>query len=407
MRVKFPPGQQRAFLEEVLRLTHEPGTSLARQIGVCDRTFRDWKREKWQMDDQSLDRLCRLANLPQPPNVALLSEHWSVPKAARLGGLRCAELHGPPGTFESRQKGGRTTGALIRNHPELARQRGLNIRKSIQIPPRSEELAEFIGVFLGDGGFRNAWQLTISFNQKADREYATFIQGLVRQLFELKVTWSIRERWGAGDLLMSSTALVEFLEEMGLRRGRKVTSITGVPAWIEAALAYRTACLRGLMDTDGCVYQHRYRINGRWYAYPKLCFAGVIPSLCQFVERTLQELGIPAYATQGGQRVFVHSLTAVRRYFEVVGTHNPRYWRRFEQYAGEVPKRPHGGGLLNRCTGENRYRGFESLPLRSASPLPTGQRLRSNTARFEWRRSRTSLRSSADRLSEGGHHNLS
>ena len=252
MRVKFPSGQQRAFIEEVLRLTNEPATSLANGIGVCGRTFQDWKREKWQIDDRSLNRLCRLANLAIP-DVTLLPEHWSVQKAARLGGLRRAALHGPLGTFESRQRGGRVTGSLIRNHPELARQRSLNTRKVIRIPPRSEELAEFIGIFLGDGGFRNAWQITISFNMHADRAYAEFIHALIKRLFGLDVTWQIREFFGSGDLLISSIALVEFFERVGLHRGRKTPISVAVPDWIESEKDYRIACLRGLMDTDGSI----------------------------------------------------------------------------------------------------------------------------------------------------------
>ena len=86
MRVKFQPGQQRAFIEDVLRLTGTNITSLAGQIGVCGRTVWDWRREKWQMDDTSLDRLCQLASLPRPLSSILLPEHWSVAKASRLGG---------------------------------------------------------------------------------------------------------------------------------------------------------------------------------------------------------------------------------------------------------------------------------------------------------------------------------
>lgn len=337
MRVKFPSGRQQAFLQDVQRLTGESAASLASQVGVCARTLRDWRREKWQMDDLALNRLCRVAHLPNPPHVTLLPEHWSVQKAARLGGLRRAALHGPLGTFESRQRGGRMSGALIRNDPELARQRGLKTRKAIRIPPQNEELAELIGIFLGDGGFRNAWQIAISFNPHADRAYAEFIHILVKRLFGLEATWQIRESWGSGDLLISSTALVEFFERMGLRRGRKTPTSVAVPDWIESDRTYRIACLRGLMDTDGSVYQHRYRVRGGAYVYPKLSFTSIIPRLCRFVERTLRELNLSAFYHQRSHQVFVHDSDGVRCYFETVGTHNPRYRERFEQYlAGSI-----------------------------------------------------------------------
>jgi len=208
----------------------------------------------------------------------------------------------------------------------------LNARKAIRIPPQSEELAEFVGVFLGDGGFRNARQVTISFNIHADREYAKWIHALVARLFGLEATWCIREARGAGDLLLSSTTLVELLEGMGLCRGRKSAARLAVPSWIEPASAYRIACLRGLRDTDGSVYRHRYQLKGKWYAYLKLSVTNVVPQLTQFVERAVRELSSSAFYHPRSHQVFVHDSEGVRRYFEIVGTHNPRDRRRFEQY---------------------------------------------------------------------------
>ena len=214
------------------------------------------------------------------------------------------------------------------------RRGGWTTRKTIRIPECSEGLAEFVGIFLGDGGFRNSWQVTVSFNHRADMAYAEFIRELVRRLFDLDAARYIRPRWGSADLVISSTALVEFLESIGLPRGRKSAVIHAVPSWITSVDAYRLACLRGLMDTDGCVYQHRYAVHGKTYAYPKLCFAGSIPSLCRFVEESFHQLGLRPYTHPNGQRIYVTSVDAVHRYFDVVSTHNPRYQERFRQFSG-------------------------------------------------------------------------
>ena len=270
MRVVFPSGRQRVFLEAVQQATQLDPEELAEQLQVCPRTVRDWRRARWNMSESALEQLCRISGLARPNDVSILPEHWSVHKAARRGGLRRAALHGPLGTLESRRRGGLVTAALIREHPNWARQRGITVRKTIRVPAHSEELAEFIGIFLGDGGFRNAWQVAISFNIHGDRPYARFIRTLVQQLFGLQPTWCVRPSLGAGDLLISSTSLVEFLEGMGWRSQRKSSSSISIPAWVESTMAYRVACLRGMMDTDGSVYPHRYRVNGKWYTYPKL-----------------------------------------------------------------------------------------------------------------------------------------
>ena len=76
---------------------------------------------------------------------------------SRLGGLRRVELYGNPGTPEGRSTGGKRTIQLFRSNPELARSLGFAVRKEIRCPARSSELAEFVGILLGDGGVRNKY----------------------------------------------------------------------------------------------------------------------------------------------------------------------------------------------------------------------------------------------------------
>ncbi|MBL7071445.1 MAG: hypothetical protein ISS26_04665 [Candidatus Omnitrophica bacterium] len=103
-RVRFIKGRQREFLEAALlglRLRN-----LAKTAGVCDRTLRDWKREKYNIDYGSLKRICLSMDTEMPRDIEILQSHWSVKKASRLGGKRRFELYGAPGTLESRRRGG-------------------------------------------------------------------------------------------------------------------------------------------------------------------------------------------------------------------------------------------------------------------------------------------------------------
>ena len=45
-RVKFPEGKQKEFLENAMSSLKMSSSELAKITGVCDRTLRDWKREK-------------------------------------------------------------------------------------------------------------------------------------------------------------------------------------------------------------------------------------------------------------------------------------------------------------------------------------------------------------------------
>ena len=201
---------------------------------------------------------------------------------SRLGGLRRVELHGNPGTPEGRSKGGKKTIQLFRNDPELARSRGFAVRKEICYPK-------------GNNG---------------------------------------------ADIIVSSSNLVDFLLTQGIVMGNKIKNQVGVPLWIQEKIEYRVACLRGLMDTDGGVYFHNYRSGGKDYRYLKLAFTNCSKPLLDFVLDTLPLLKINAYLS--GYHVSVYSKLGVKKYFEEVGSHNPKHIGRFREHFGEVPEWPIG-----------------------------------------------------------------
>ena len=333
MRVAFAPGRQQDFLEDVQRATGADAQMLAGRIGVHARTFRDWRREKWQMDEISLQRLCQVAHLSRPRGITILAEHWSVPKSSRLGGLRRIQLHGSPGTFEGRRRGGQNAQKRFRSDPDYYRSLGVAVRKKIGLPAFSVELAEFIGIMLGDGGMTD-YQATISFN-RLDSAYGDYVEGLARKLFHIAPRKTFSKEDQVFYLIMSGVELIERLETLGLRRGNKVKHQVDIPDWVWQRREYQIGCLRGLMDTDGCVYRHRYAVNGKTYAYTKLCFTSYSSSLLHSAKKMFESLDLhPTIHAYDGHRLYLHGSKAVKRYFEVVGTHNSRYQERFDVFTG-------------------------------------------------------------------------
>ena len=57
------------------------------------------------------------------------------------------------------------------------------IAKRIREPVFSSELAEFIGIMLGDGCINSSFQAAIYFNARTDLEYADFLEKSIKQLF--------------------------------------------------------------------------------------------------------------------------------------------------------------------------------------------------------------------------------
>ena len=207
----------------------------------------------------------------------------SYVQRGRLGALRRYELYGNPGTPEGRSKGGRRTCEFFRLHPDLARQRSFGTLKEIKRPPRSAELAKFIGIMLGDGSIRSKYQLTVSFNYKTDREFAEHVARLIKRLFAVEHIISKRKDSLGADIVISSASVIDFLLKQGLKAGNKVKNQVDIPAWIKSDMEFQKACLRGLVDTDGSLYCHRYKVNNKWYEYLKLDFTSCSKPLLRSV----------------------------------------------------------------------------------------------------------------------------
>ncbi|MFH0839531.1 MAG: LAGLIDADG family homing endonuclease [Candidatus Omnitrophota bacterium] len=324
LRVKFGSGRQRGFIEQSLIALDTKIPELAKMCNVCERTLRDWKREKYNISFGSLKTICDKKGMVIPKDIGLLSEYWSTKKASKLGGKRYVELYGPPGTEAGRSKGGRVTQEIFRSNPGLRKEIALKSRKKIKYPKKSAALAEFIGIMLGDGGMGNGYQFKISFNRKADVEYADYIQRLIRRLFGVSSTVKIREKYGSGDIIVSGRNLVEFLIGCGIKEGNKVTGRIDIPQWIKSSKKYKIACLRGLIDTDGCFYSHSYIVNGKNYKYLKMCFTSYSAPLLKSVTAILEDIGLRPKNT-AKNRVYLYSLDQLNKYFKKVGSSNPRY----------------------------------------------------------------------------------
>lgn len=334
-RVRFIRGNQSKFLENFIKRTGLTCREAAKLCNVCSRTFRDWKRDKYQISYKALSKLCKFSGISIPKDIEILKEFWSVEKASVLGGKRYFELYGIPGNIESRRRGGINSTRKFMLNPEWAKERGFVTRKKILYPDNSELLAEFIGVMIGDGGIRNKHQITISYNWKEDRSYATYIQNIIKKLFGISSALYIREELGSADVLVTSTNLIEFLEKKGIKRGNKVVNQIDIPGWVFERREYQISCLKGLFDTDGCVYQHVYAVGGKKYRYVKMCFSNCSLPVLLSIKRMLENLNFHPIIDERQQGVYLNKSSEVERYFLEIGSSNPRYYNRYNRFFSE------------------------------------------------------------------------
>lgn len=203
--------------------------------------------------------------------------------------------------------------------------------RTIHRPVRSSELAEFMGIMMGDGGI-STYQITVTLHHTDDLEYSEFVKGLIKKLFrELPSVYHAPEK-SVNNIVVSRKAAAEYLHTLGLPIGNKIRQQIDIPAWIKSDKKFWMACLRGLIDTDGSIFTHRYKVKGIWYAYKKLSFTSVSEPLRVSVHELLQKLGFHPRMTHTDVRL--DRVEDVTRYFSLIGSHNPKHLRRYGNTVG-------------------------------------------------------------------------
>lgn len=206
-------------------------------------------------------------------------------------------------------------------------------RKRIKIPQESVRLAEFMGIEFGDGGISNPWQMVITLNAEKDAEYARYVTKLIQGLFGINVADRKREERTL-QIVSSSTSLVDFLVEKGAVRGNKVKQHFDVPDWVRRDKKYEKAFVRGLVDTDGCLYVHRHTTKGIAYKNIGFCFTSGSQNLLNSVADIFRKFGIRPHITDGGRRIYLYGKDSVVKYLHTFSPANPRISNLYKEWRG-------------------------------------------------------------------------
>lgn len=316
-RLSFRLGEVKRFIQQAETKLGVGSRELGQLVGLSPRTIRDWRREKYRPERKALLKLSKVCGLKLPPyQIILWKTH--LKEVAHLGGIRRHQLHGLLGNRESRAKGGLVSWYKRKKDSILFK----TYTNTFSEPKVSRDFAEFIGIMLGDGGL-TTHQCTIYLNSETDYEYANYVRGLMKNLFSATPSISKHKKWKVLRVRLSGVNLVKYLTYQGLSVGNKVHLQVGVPVWIWCDIEYVKACVRGLIDTDGCFAIHRYKVNGRQYSYPKICFTNRSEPLLAFVYQGLKLLNFNPKRTFESE-VWLHNHNEVREYLRVIGTHNYR-----------------------------------------------------------------------------------
>ena len=185
-----------------------------------------------------------------------------------------------------------------------------------------------MGIVLGDGGISD-YQLVITLHHIDDRAYSRFVIRLIQKLFQVVPRVYHDQKDSVLNITVSRKELVRFCTEMlGLKIGNKVKQQVDIPTWIKHNEKFLTACVRGLVDTDGSVFTHTYTVGSKSYSYKKLAFTSRSKPLLASVYTALTNRGLRPHISQNVD-VRLYSIRDMKEYFKMISSHNPKHLKRY------------------------------------------------------------------------------
>lgn len=288
MRVHFKTGKQRELIHN-FKITHAfTWKELAAFLEVKYSALLEWYREKRLLPFVVYKKL-DMAGFYGSNIISMLDDNWG------------------------QKKGGFTSKGSL---------------KEIKIPYHSIELAELIGIMLGDGNVQSfvrskkiaTYMVRVAGNRKDEYRYITVhVANLVKSLFGVQPKLE-KIRANRLSLVVHSKNLVDYFIASGLKAGNKIDNQVTIPEWIFQKEDFLKACIRGLIDTDGSIY-----MAGKW---PQICFKNHNSRLLQDFRRALIYLGY--YASKATwNKVYISRKSDIQKFYKEIGFSNSKNARRY------------------------------------------------------------------------------
>lgn len=211
-----------------------------------------------------------------------------------------------------------------------------------------EKLAEFCGAMIGDGWIQsNGRSLFLAGDPTEDKEYYDLnIVPLVSTII-LPIKAKHFPYWGVYGIGIYHKEIINKLLNLGLLKGKKV-DLVSIPSWIKSSsLKIKQAFLRGIFDTDGCIYMQKdytkYAddFNSKYHTKARIRITSISKKLMEELSEILNSLNFRhAYrCRKGGFRhkrnnntayyLEINCIEGVNRFFEKIKSHNPKHFTKY------------------------------------------------------------------------------
>ncbi len=202
-------------------------------------------------------------------------------------------------------------------------------------PPNiaTKEFAEFYGIMLGDGCIYSDFSgLCISGDKILDNDYyENYLNNLIFHLFKLKPKIYYEKYDRTIRLKLYSKRVCKYLHNLGFPIGKKLKSNPKIPDYILVKPEFISACIRGLVDTDGSITPHPH-------SKIMMHLSVVSDSLRDSAYNAFNILGIKVGKYKKG--ITLYGKEKLKGFFKIVGTSNLKNILKYKKFleTGEVPR---------------------------------------------------------------------
>lgn len=292
MRIKLKRGFQRRLILEAKNKNNLSWKQLAKKINIANGyLIGELAKEKRTLSEKIYKKLCNISQNNFNRYIKeKINDNWG------------------------RSKGGKNSGSF--RYPRLL------------IKKPSKELAELIGIILGDGNIwckkEGYYYVRICGDAEKDRDYLlNYVKPLFEKLFKKKMHLIKHSTHKELFISIGNKDVVFTLNHFGLPSGNKKKNNVGIPNWILESNEYIKACIRGLIDTDGSVCP----ITGR--DYPYIWFSCNIENLRKTFKIAMEKIGFNTskWNIREGRTpdTYIGKKELIKKYIQTISFKNKRH----------------------------------------------------------------------------------
>lgn len=201
----------------------------------------------------------------------------------------------------------------------------------------NSDFCELIGFIIGDGNIRShktPYIVEITGHSKKDfLYYKNFLSNVIKN--EIGYIAKIKIRANVIKIFVYNKNFAILLNELGIPSGKRKCKEVRIPdKIIKSSKENLKSCIRGIFDSDGCVYFDKRKIYKSPYIRIELHMAN--RPLVNQISILLKMLGVKNVVSKNKISICINGKEKVKKYLKIIGFRNMRHKKRISLFYPEL-----------------------------------------------------------------------